>query len=174
MNQLSASDWIALCATIISALAVAFAGWQVRMSRQERKEEREHAVRGVSVSWKPEESPDHARSDGSAQWLYVFTVHNPGRMPIDDVEAVVHLGTTVRRIRYSGRRGEPTSTLTLRTSVLPGGSERAWNRRIEMPFDQREGLRAMHATVTFRDVAGTPQTNTWPRSPRRIREASPG
>jgi hypothetical protein len=115
------------------------------------------------VSWEPVEAPDHAESDGFAEWLYEVSVHNPGRFPIDNVIARLQLPIPVRRVRYSGRLGEETTTLTLRHPVLIGGDRRVWKRRIRAEFDAGSELKRTYSEVSFRDARGLQHELRWPR-----------
>ena len=148
---------------LAAAGALAYTGIQVRHATQERRAQRAREIEGVSVSWIALEAPDHAGPDGTAQWFYEFRVDNPGGLPIDSIEATVHLPVSVRRVRYSGRLGDPTTTLKLRAPVIPAHGDRRWKRRLVIPFDARSELRTIYAEVSFSTVAGDTHVNRWPR-----------
>jgi hypothetical protein len=157
------ADWVPAISAGFAGLGLLFTGWQVRESRLESQDVRRLGIDAVGVSWEPIEAPDHPESDGSAQWLYEVRANNPGRFPVDNVVVRMHFSMPVVRLRYSGRRGEPTSVLTLRHPVLLGGAERQWKRRIEFDFALRGDLRDTFAEITFRDPKTRTHTNRWPR-----------
>jgi hypothetical protein len=93
----------------------------------------------------------------------VVHVHNPGRLPIDNVRVDWHFSCTVRR-RRSGVLEPATKLLQLTTPVLPGGGERRWERRLVMDYAEGEAaLPETYAQVHFVDVEGRSRTTRWPR-----------
>ncbi|MCC2319541.1 hypothetical protein [Cellulomonas xiejunii] len=88
---------------------------------------------------------------------------NPGGLPIDSVEATVHLPVSVRRVRYSGRLGDPTLTLKLHAPVIGAHADRRWKRRLILPFEERSKLRSIYAEVAFSSITAGRRVNRWPR-----------
>jgi hypothetical protein len=160
----SAAVIAAVASAVVAGIGLIFAGWQVRLLNQAARQERKVALDGVAVSWQPVEAPHRPEPDGTAQWVYRITAHNPGRLPIDEIVVRLTFPVEVRRVHYSGVRDEPCTTLTLTTPVLVGGGQREWTRRIEMDFAVAgERLSETNAEIHFRDVSGEPHTNPWPR-----------
>ena len=158
------SAYADVASAFIAALALLFAGWQLLILNRQAAHERDVSLKGVVVSWVALEAPDHGDGEGQAEWLYEFEVHNPGRLPIDDVLVRCTLPHPVRRVRYSGRLGDATETLTLRTPVIAGGGRRTWKRRLRKDFANATDLKQTFAEVSFVDVDGAPRVNRWPRS----------
>lgn len=157
------ADWVAVGSAVAAAVGLGFTGDQLRLARRDASATERLAVEGVAVSWQALEAPDHPDDGGFAEWLYEITVHNPGRFPIDDVRVALHLPIPVRRVRYSGRLGDETSSLTMRHPVLIGGQSRMWKRRITMQFTYAERLKETFAEVEFRDVHRELRRLRWPR-----------
>lgn len=164
--------WATVIATIagaVSAIAAAmglvFAGRQLRITHKDREEDHRVAREGVAVSWQPVLAPAREESDGTACWKYEIAVHNPGRLPIQDIEVRITFPCEVIRVHYDKSTDPPTRTLTMNHPVLAGGERRAWNRVLRIQFDQRHSLTNTYATVGFRDVEGNSSTNRWPRWP---------
>jgi hypothetical protein len=160
------SEWAAVASALIAGVGLLFAGGQLMVMNRAAAMERRVARDGVVVSWRPIEAPRKAESDGSAVWLYEVRVHNPGRLPVDDVQVDWHFQCPVRR-RRSGFLEPATKQLQLVTPVLPGGDERRWERRLVMNYAEAEAaLPGTFAIVHFVDIEGRRQTNCWPRSRR--------
>ncbi|WP_286219275.1 hypothetical protein [Paraoerskovia sediminicola] len=158
------SDIIGIVTGAATVAAAVFAGVQIVHLRREQAHARRLETEGVSVSWEFLESPAGPGRDGTAVWLVGFTLHNPGRLPIDSVEIVLHLPFEVRRVRFDGRREVATDRLSLEHSVLRGGATRTWERRLEATYVDGGWLRSVRGAVTFLDADGATQSNTWPRS----------
>lgn len=162
-------DWGILSAVgsflggIAAAVAVVFAGFQIRHSRIADEQARAREIDGVAVSWVTVESPDHPEADGNGRWLLDLRIDNPSSLPIDDVRAVVHFETPVARVRYSGRTEPPASMVELYAPVIAAHGHRLWTRRLSLDFDARDTLDMMRAVVKFRGVDGREHENTWPR-----------
>ena len=159
------ADWSATASAVAAAIALFLTWRQLRLLNRQAAAERRVALDGVAVSWRAVEAPDHPEEDGSAEWLYEIAVHNPGRLPIDDIHIRWVFPCEVRRVRYSGTLGPPVCELVLRTPVLAGGDARVWKRRLRIDFGQRRILRKTFAEVSFghlADEAGR-HRNRWPR-----------
>src|SRR5690606_30797666 len=104
--------------------------------------------------------------------LYDIRVHNPGRMPVDDIKIEWNLACPVQR-RRGGVLSPPVRQLVLVTPVLPGGGEHRWERRLVMDYAEAEkALPETYADVHFVDVEGHRHCNRWPRSQGRRRDGS--
>ena len=159
------ADWAAAVSAAVAAIGLVFGGWQLFLLNRQARYERRVAERGVVVSWRAVEAPDHAEQDGTAVWLYEVMANNPGRLPIDNVEVTWYLGAPVQRVNYSGREDEAKTELTFGTPVLAGGEVRQWRRRLRFPYEDRDVvLHPAKATITFTTMDGRRMTNTWPRS----------
>ena len=160
------SEWAAVASTLIAGMGLLFAGWQLMIMNRAAALERRVAREGVVVSWRPIEAPREPGSDGTAVWLYEVWVHNPGRLPVDDVRVDWHFQCPVQR-RRSCVLDPATKRLQLFTPVLPGGDQRRWERRLVMNYAEAEAaLRETFAEVHFVDIEGRSQTNRWPRGRR--------
>jgi hypothetical protein len=159
-------EWAAVATTLIAGVGLLFAGGQLMVMNRAAAMERRVARDGVVVSWQPIEAPREAEADGTGVWLYDIRVHNPGRMPVDDVRVDWHFESPVQR-RRGGVLAPPTTHLQLVTPILPGGGERRWERRLVMNFDEAEAsLPRTYAQVHFVDIEGRSHTNRWPRQRR--------
>jgi len=158
------SDWAAVGSAVFAAVGLLFAGWQLLLLNRQADHDRRVALEGVVVSWRPLESPDHADDDDDAQWRYEIAAHNPGRLPIDNVQIRLVFPCDLRRVHYSGRFDQPAPELTLATPVLAGGDRRLWNRRLRIAYNQKDHLTATYAEISFRDIDNGEHTNRWPRS----------
>lgn len=159
-------EWATVASTLIAGIGLLFAGAQLLVMNRSAAMDRRIALEGVVVSWRRVEAPRGPEDDGTAAWLYEIRVHNPGRMPVDDVQVDWHFQCDVRR-RRSGALEEPTKHVRLTTPVLAGGREHLWNRRLVMNYREAEAvLPKTFATIAFLDIDGRSQSNTWPRSAR--------
>ena len=159
------AEWAAVASTLIAGIALFFAGGQLLVMNRTAAMERRVARDGVAVSWRPLDAPYAAEADGTAAWLYLIEVHNPGRLPIVDVRVEWHFQCPVQR-RRSGHVEAPTNLIVLTAPVLAGGATRPWERRLVMNFAEAEAaLPATYAEVHFVDAEGESRTNRWPRRP---------
>lgn len=170
MTDLSILDWAELAVAVATVLAAAFAGVQVVGLRRDQIAAERREFEAVSMMWTVVEAPIAADADGLARWVLRFTLANPGRMPIDDVRCVVHVGVPVRRVHFDGSSEEPTETLTFIQTIVSGTTTRTWDRKLVVPYEDRNFVSGMQVDVTFRDIRGEVRTNTWPR-PSRPRPA---
>ena len=93
-------------------------------------------------------------------------MHNPGRMPVDDVRVDWYFKCPVQR-RRDGVLDPSTTHLQLVQPVLLAGGERRWHRRLVMSYAEAEvALPDTYAEVHFVDVEGNSHTNRWPRTKR--------
>ena len=159
-------QWATVASTLIAGVGLLFAGGQLRVMNRAAALDRRVAYDGVVAAWQPIEAPREADANGSAVWLYELSVHNPGRLPIDDIRVDWHFACAVQR-RQSGVVDLPTTTLRLHTPVLPGGGERRWQRRLVMNFAEAQAALAdTYALVHYVDMEGKSHTNRWPRKRR--------
>jgi hypothetical protein len=158
------ADWAAAVSAAVAAIGLIFGGWQLFLLNRQARYDRRVAESGVVVSWRSVEAPDHAAADGTADWVYEVTAHNPGRLPIDNVAVTWTFGRPVQRVHYSGRLGEPTRALSLGAPVLAGGQVHQWRRRIRFAYGERdETLHPAYAEISFTNIDGRDRRNRWPR-----------
>jgi hypothetical protein len=162
-NGVEVTDWATSVAAAFAGIGLFFTGVQVRRSRRQEAFERRVALDGVAVSWEAITAPDHPDADGTAEWLYRVIVHNPARLPIDQIRVRWVFPCEVRRVRYSGRLGDPTEVLTFQHPVLAGLDKKEWARRLRIDYSCASELRRSYTFVTFRDVGGVEHKNRWPR-----------
>jgi hypothetical protein len=159
-------EWATVASTLIAGVGLLFAGGQLMVMNRTAAMERRVARDGVVVTWQPVQAPRAALTDGTGVWLYKIRVHNPGRMPVDDVRVDWHFSCWVQRRRH-GFLDVPTKQLKLFTPVLPGGGERVWERRLVMNYAEAEkALPDTYADLHFVDIERRAHVNTWPRSKR--------
>jgi len=152
------ATWVAALAT---AAAGGFAGWQILMLRQDRKATVQMERDGVAVTWVQAVRPHVADQDGFATWVFEITVHNPGRMPIRNVEVDMDFPRAVRRVHGDKQVDEPTDHLDLGLPVMAGISSKTWRRTLRLLFDESQSLRGITARVSFVDLEGHQHSNRW-------------
>lgn len=161
------SEWAAVVSALIAGIGLLFAGRQLHIMNRAAALERRVSREGVVVLWRPIEAPHEPSPDGTAVWLYEVQVHNPGRLPVDDLRVDWHFTCPVQR-RRSGVLDPATTRLQLFTPVLAGNDKRRWKRRLVMNYaDAKAALPETFAEVHFVDIEGRPQTNRWPRHRRQ-------
>lgn len=159
------TDAIAVSSTLIAAAGLGFSGWQLRLIHKDRREERALGIQGVCLSWRAVVAPNKldVDADGLADWVYEFTLDNPGRFPISNIVACVEFPAPVSRIRHNGALDPPSPELELEHPVLPGGGSFAWSRRhLRTVFDDSPTRRSIQARVSFQDAEGARHTTRWP------------
>jgi hypothetical protein len=154
------ATWVSGVAT---TTAVAFAGLQLREFRRRDSRDRRVELAGVSVEWRLERPPDPPTADGITESPYVFTLQNPGRLPVTHVSVHISLPLAFRLVHPDGRVEEPRHHFELDTPVVAGSGTRQWWRTLRFAYADREGLRNMSAVVRFRDADGIVHENPWGR-----------
>jgi hypothetical protein len=171
----STLEWITAVTAVLSALfagaGLFAASKQLRYLADERSRELRLGTEGVSVSWYPKAAPAKGDvRDGYALWTWIFRVDNPGRFPIDGIQADIDLGVPGKRLRHDATFEDLSSEVTLRHSVLQGGAHREWTRRILLPWIEDDDARPpFTAVVRFVDADGTEQVRVWPRPAVAVR-----
>jgi hypothetical protein len=167
------ADWAAAISAAVAAIGLVFAGWQLRILNQQARYERRVAQDGVVVSWRSKAAPDHAESNGMADWIYEIIAHNPSRLPIDDIKVEWRFGGQVQHVHYSGKVDSPTDVLVLGAAVLAGNQAQKWDRRLRIRYEDRARiLHPAQATITFTNIDGVRTKNTWPRRPVELKNGN--
>jgi len=158
------ATWVTGCLT---AMALLFAGLQLREVQRQRDRVRQVDVDGVAVTWDatpvfhPDAGPD---DDSDATWR--IAVHNPGDLPIRDVVVKLDFPCDAQVAHSSGQAAPTAGGLELDTPTVEGRGQRVWTRTVRVRFADREQLRMTTATVTFVDVQNQMRTNHWGRGAR--------
>jgi len=160
-------DWDALAA-VAGAVAVALAAWQLWRIRADAFDTRAAEIASVAIVTTLVERPTKASNrDGSGVWVYEFSVHNPGRLPISDVSATITFPCAVQREHYDGTLETSARTLHLRTPVIAQGGIHTRRRHLLIAEDNRSCLDSMLAEVTFRTPDAGAHTTHWPPAPAK-------
>lgn len=159
------ATWLSGIATTV---AVGFAGLQLRTFRKQQEEERRIETAGVAVEWKLADIPAPP-TGGTAESEYVFTLTNPGRLPVTHVDVHIRLPLSVRLVNSDGSLDEPCTEFRLDTPVVAGGGTRQWWRTLRFAVADRGGLRDMTAVVHFQDLEGNAHETRWGRTTAAVR-----
>ncbi|WP_337060380.1 hypothetical protein [Kineococcus sp. G2] len=155
-----------------AVLAAGAAAWQLRQLRRDALEARAAEIASVSVATTVIFKPRDAEvREGRADWTYGYTINNPGRLPVSDVDVTIQYGCEVRRRR--GREYDPpTSTLYLTASVVPPHSSHPSRERI-LSVAKEDWSRLSEATITVSFIAPDVGrcTTTWPARDHRTNNA---
>jgi hypothetical protein len=144
--------------------AFSAAAYQLRRTRSEARELRQMELNSVAVVTEVVQRPARAdRHDGRSTWTYRFSVDNPGRLPIVDVQVQIDFAIPVRRLHYNGVEDEPSITLEMGVPVIASHGNASWERTLTIDHESRQALRDTRGTVTFSLVSGGQRTNRWPR-----------
>ena len=154
------ATWVSGLAT---TAAVWFAALQLREFRRRDAHDRRVELAGVTVEWKLDELPGPPAPDGTTESNYVFTLHNPGRLPVTHVSVRVNVPITVQRVLHDGRALPAGQDFELDTPVVAGNGSRQWWRTLRFAAQDTAGLREMTAVVCFRDLDGRVHENHWGR-----------
>jgi hypothetical protein len=161
MNGAQAVGWI----TALAALgAFAVAAYELRLLRKSNLAARQAEIEGVALETTVRVRPNSADFDGKrAVWKYVFSVHNPGRLPITHVKLQIRFPLPVQRLLWDGTVEEKTQVLEKTIPVVPAHGVQSWKRTVLIPYQEHSDLRDTVGTVTYTALdAGRVQT-AWPR-----------
>jgi len=152
------ATWVGALAT---AVAGGFAGWQLLLLRRQQAAAAWAELNGVAVTWVQKVKPNSPDPDGSALWVFEITVHNPGRLPIRNVQVEMTFPVEVCRTHFDGTVDEPVRVVDVGLPVLAGASHHTWERKLRMEFNEAHSLRTISAHVTFLDLVGRTHSNVW-------------
>lgn len=163
----SIADLASIVTSGATCVALVFAGIQLQQTRASDRRRRRVEIDGVAVSWRPIRVPrDPQDAKGRARWVYEFTAHNPGQLPVSGVQIEIHFALDVERLHYDDRVDKPTRELILETPVLAGGKEQTWRRKLLMNYaDSQAVLPKTTAVISFIDPEdpGKRHVNKWPK-----------
>lgn len=156
-------DALAAVAGVVAAGAAAWQLWRLRLADLDA---RAAEVEGVSVVTVVEHRPwDSEVRDGRADWTYTYTVTNPGRLPISEVDVTIDYPCDVQRRNGAGLES-PTRSLTFPVPVVAArSSHQARTRRLSVAREHWDELREAKITVSFWTPDAGRCSTTWP-SPR--------
>lgn len=165
--MISIADLASIMTSGATCVALVFAGLQLQRTRARDQFRRRVEIEGVAVSWRPTRVPTSAQdAQGRGRWVYEFTAHNPGQLPVSDVRIEVHFALDVKRVHYDNRIDESTRTLILKTPVLAGGKEQKWNRKLLINYaDSHVALPETNAAISFihPENPNVRRQNNWPK-----------
>jgi hypothetical protein len=127
------------------------------MLRKQEADAKEAEIKGVAVSWHPAIVPTGPDAQGNAEWRYDIEVHNPGSLPIRDVNVWLTFPAEFRRVHSGGSRDPSTTVLDVGTAVIFSRGQRTWRRTLQMPYSMRHDLRTIRAKLTFVDGHDRPR-----------------
>src|SRR4051794_22277530 len=100
MSGIGLATWVSALAAAGGFAAAAFQLWGLRMDAVAT---RAREMEGVSLETDVRARPITADAGaGRSRWVYLFSIQNPGRLPITEVEAVVTFTMPVTREHFDG------------------------------------------------------------------------
>lgn len=160
MFSADGAQWVSALAAIGALAAATF---QIRGLRKDARATRAGEIRGVALETVVKTRPIKAEtSDGRSTWEYLFTVHNPGRFPITEIEVHIEFAVPVQRVHYDGSRDTVTRELTFSIPVVPARGHYSRRRAVLVDHDERTKLRQTQSTVRFTTPDAGRLSTTWP------------
>ncbi|WP_123914201.1 hypothetical protein [Georgenia muralis] len=150
-----------------AAVAALVAAWQLWNLRKDALDARVAEIVGVAVSTNVvlNPTPDEVVG-GIGNWIYEYSITNPGRLPISQVEVSVEFPCAVRRRRWNDELEEPTRTLRLHVPVVPAHTTHPpRTRKLAIDDAFRDDLKDSKITIEFDTPDAGRWTNVWPRPP---------
>ena len=161
-------DWVAVEAigtTVAAFAAVAAIVWGVyefRRRNVEDLDERVAELLGVTLTYEllmPR--PSEAR-EGAGIFIYRFTVHNPGRLPITKVTADMTYPGLVQRVHSDSTVDEASSRQEMSVASVAGHGQYTWTRHLRVPEDLWPEMSKTTARISFHAPDVGPYETTWP------------
>jgi hypothetical protein len=141
---------LALVSTIAAAAAAITAAWHLRRLRIDALHARADEIAAVAVQTDVVIRPVRADEDGElSRWEYRFTVSNPGRFPIHEVDLTITFPMDVVRVHFDDSRGIASRTIDMHVPVVAAGGSKWWVRTLLIPYAEHEALRLTQTTVQF-------------------------
>lgn len=164
----SGMDWEAVGAGT-GAIAAGAAAWQLWRLRVDQLDARAAEIDSVSVatlvSARPTQGDVH---NGYADWVLEYTIHNPGRLPISGVNAVITFPCEVQRRHYDGSLDDPSHQLSIRVPTIPPHSSHPpRTRRLSIAESDRATLDQATVRIDFHTPDAGFCTNDSPPAPRK-------
>ncbi|GAA0275362.1 hypothetical protein [Cryptosporangium japonicum] len=160
-------DVASAVSALIAALAAAVAYRQLRVFQRDALEARAAEIGGVAIETAILRNPrGEDVADGTARWQYEFTIHNPGRLPISDVRAIVKFPVPVQREHYDGSLDPANPEVEIYVPVIPANSASVSRRRtLRISEEARGQLSGTTSSVTFLTSDLGRVTCDWPPTP---------
>ncbi len=153
------AGWISAVGTAGAFLAAAFQLWGLR---RDALTARVAELDGVAVETDIVVRPTTADAGhGLGKWVYCFSVHNPGRLPISAVVAMVHFPLPVQRLHSDGTLDDAVMQLEMNVPVISAGRSKPWSRTVLVEHVHRTQLRGTQASVTFTAPDAGRLMTTW-------------
>jgi hypothetical protein len=153
-------------AGIAAAVAIVIGLLEFRHRQRDQLDDRIAELLGVSLTYtllKPRRSEGQ---NGSGRFSYAFTIHNPGRLPINRVSVRIRYPGPVRRVHSDlARTVEPeTDSYEMYVASVAAGGQFTWNRELDVPVGVWEKMRSTTARISFRTPDVGEFVTTWPEA----------
>jgi len=159
--------WDAI-ASSAAVLAAASAAWQLWRLRVDALDVRASEIASVSLATVVLERPvSSAAQDVWADWVFEYTIHNPGRLPIHQVQAVISFPCDVQRRRYDGTLDAATRSLELRAATIPPHSSHPGRRRKLSVAASELDLEKVRVRLAFNVSDAGNCVTVWPPEKRK-------
>jgi len=163
---MSAVDIAQLVSAVAAFGALVAAGVQIRGLRRDARDGRVGEILGVAVDTDVVHRPVKAdQPGGRSMWEYRFSVHNPGRFPITNLDVRIEFTSDQQRMHYDGSLDAPSRLLEMGAPVIPARSTKAWTRRIVIDHSDHKKLRGTVASVAFMTPDAGAWKTKWPDAP---------
>jgi hypothetical protein len=166
-------DWQALEAigTVIAAVAaVVGIGWglyEFHRSKVADLDERLAEVQAVTLTYELPQRPRLTEvRNGKGDYVYFFTVHNPGRLPITDVTAKMCYPGEIQRVHSDKAETEdkPSSTEEMRVASVAGHGQYTWRRKLRVKVEDWPKMENTTAKISFTAADVGCYETTWPKA----------
>ena len=134
-------DWQApeaIGTTTAAVVAIGYGLYEYRSRYVAKLDERVAEVQAVTLTYQLPVRPRLSEvRNGKGEYVYRFTVHNPGRLPITDVTANMIYPGEIERVHSDEAQtvDKPSSTEEMRVASVAGHGQYTWARRLRVKVE---------------------------------------
>jgi hypothetical protein len=164
-------DWQApeaIGTTTAAVVAIGYGLYEYRSRYVAKLDERVAEVQAVTLTYQLPVRPRLSEvRNGKGEYVYRFTVHNPGRLPITDVTANMIYPGEIERVHSDEAQtvDKPSSTEEMRVASVAGHGQYTWTRRLRVKVELWPKMENTTAKISFTAADVGFFETTWPAAP---------
>jgi hypothetical protein len=141
---------LTLASTLAAAIAAIAAAWHLVRLRIDARHVRASEIAAVALQTDVLTRPSRADVDDElSKWEYRFTLTNPGRFPIHEVDLTITFPMDVVRVNLDDSREAANRSIDMYVPVVAGNGNTSWERTLLIPYADHHALRSTHTRVQF-------------------------
>ena len=151
-----------IVAAFAAALAIVFAVREFRHQKRDDLDARIAELLGVSLSYRLEKPRRSEVRNNHGIYSYKFTVHNPGRLPINQVSVWMDYPGAMTRVHSDGSEDPQARRYEMYVASVAARDTFTWERRLKVHQDLWSRMRDTKAQIWFTAPDAGEFMTMWP------------